>query len=75
MSKGGNVFRPLENILNIVVSGKDEIKIEIDSGLSKIQNFLNVHFSVSCCFTSTFYMSCYFMSRITYEGVLLHIVV
>ena len=62
MSEGGNVFRPSGKFKIFVVSGKDEIKIEVYSGLSKIQNFLNVHFSVSCCFMSTFYMSCYFMS-------------
>ena len=43
MSKGGDVFRPSGN-LKFVIPGKDEIKIEIYSGLSEIQNFLNVHF-------------------------------
>ena len=43
MSEGDDVFRPLEN-LKFVVPGKDEIKIEIYSEMSKIQNFLNVHF-------------------------------
>ena len=56
------MFLGLHENLKFVVSGKDEIKIEIYSRLSKIQNFLNIHFSVSYCFTSTFYMSFYFMS-------------
>ena len=45
MSKGGDVFRPLENLKFCCFKEKDEIKVKIYSGLSKIQNFLNVHFS------------------------------
>ena len=44
MSEGGDAFRPLERNLKFVLSGKDEIKIEIYSGLSKIRHFLNVYF-------------------------------
>ena len=43
MSKEGGVLRPSGNV-KLVIPGKDEIKIEIYSGLSEIRNFLNVHF-------------------------------
>ena len=55
MSKGGNVFRP-SGKFKIVVSGKDEIKIEIYSRLSKIRNFLNIHsfFSIMLFYVNFF---------------------
>ena len=43
VSEGGGVLRPSGNV-KLVIPGKDEIKIEIYSGLSEIRNFLNVHF-------------------------------